>query len=120
VANLSKLCKISGLQAQLLAQDDVEPAARNGSPTKGHKPHSNGDTGRSNQQGADLQASSSDMEMESAFKKMLTDMFIDQAQLQRSLNSLTRNALVSNQQQRKDPVPAEASVVKQSLLNRFL
>ncbi|CAM6016308.1 unnamed protein product [Sphagnum balticum] len=107
-------------EAQLLAQDDVEPAARNGSPTKGHKPHSNGDTGRSNQQGADLQASSSDMEMESAFKKMLTDMFIDQAQLQRSLNSLTRNALVSNQQQRKDPVPAEASVVKQSLLNRFL
>jgi hypothetical protein len=107
-------------EAQLLAQDDVEPAARNGSPTKGHKPHSNGDTGRSNQQGADLQASSSDMEMESAFEKMLTDMFIDQAQLQRSLNSLTRNALVSNQQQRKDPVPAEASVVKQSLLNRFL
>jgi hypothetical protein len=98
VANLSKLCKIAGLQAQLLAQDDVEQAARIWSPTKDHKPHSNGDTGKSNQQGADLQASSSNMEMQSALKKMLTDRSIDQAQLQRSVNSLTGNALVSNQQ----------------------
>jgi hypothetical protein len=110
------------LQAQLLAQeDDKEPGnalpSRRRSQAGGDEPHSNGETGRSQQQTTNLQASSLATESEAVLRSILIDMFIDQAQLQKVLNSVTRNALISAEKWRKDPIPTEASITKETLLN---
>jgi hypothetical protein len=110
------------LQAQLLAlEDDKEPGnalpSRRRSQPEGDEPHSNGETGRSQQQTTNLQASSLATESEAVLRSILIDMFIDQAQLQKVLNSVTRNALISAEKLRKDPIPTEASVTKETSLN---
>ncbi|KAH9543417.1 hypothetical protein CY35_13G063600 [Sphagnum magellanicum] len=109
-------------EAQLLAQeDDKEPGnalpSRRRSQPGGDEPHSNGETGRSQQQTTNLQASSLATESEAVLRSILIDMFIDQAQLQKVLNSVTRNALISAEKWRKDPIPTEASITKETLLN---
>ncbi|CAK9201804.1 unnamed protein product [Sphagnum troendelagicum] len=109
-------------EAQLLAQEDGKepgnalPSRRRLQP-EGDEPHSNGETGRSQQQTTNLQASRLATESEAVLRSILIDMFIDQAQLQKVLNSVTRNALISAEKWRKDPIPTEASVTKETLLN---
>ncbi|CAM6029393.1 unnamed protein product [Sphagnum balticum] len=109
-------------EAQLLAQEDDKesgnalPSRRRSQP-EGDEPHSNGETGRSQQQTTNLQASSLATESEVVLRSILIDMFIDQAQLQKVLNSVMRNALISAEKWRKDPIPTEASVTKETLLN---
>ena len=109
------------LQAQLLAQDDEEvrkaQSSTNGALLNGQF-HSNGDVGRSLHSAVD--SLSVDRESEAALRKMLTDVFIEQAQLRKAMNALTRNALTSVQQQTRNLGPAEELVQRKSLLDRIL
>lgn len=112
----------SVLQAQLLAQEDEEfqkvQSSADWSPLEQQR--SNGDSGGNNLHNRNMTAAHKGGS-EAVMRKMLIDAFIEQAQLRKKMNSLTRGALMSGQQRDKNSRHAEeAGISQKSLLDHIL
>lgn len=112
----------SVLQAQLLAQEDEEfqkvQSSADWSPLEQQR--SNGDSGGNNLHNRNMTAAHKGGS-EAVMRKMLIDAFIEQAQLRKKMNSLTRGALMSGQQRDKNSRHAEeAGMSQKSLLDHIL
>jgi len=115
----------SVLQAQLLAQEDeefqkVQSSADWSSLQQQQQRRSNGDSGGNNLHNKNMTAAHKGGS-EAVMRKMLIDAFIEQAQLRKKMNSLTRGALMSGQQRDKNSRHAEeAGISQKSLLDHIL
>lgn len=113
----------SVLQAQLLAQEDEEFQKVQSSAdwsSLQQQQRSNGDSGGNNLHNKNMTAAHKGGS-EAVMRKMLIDAFIEQAQLRKKMNSLTRGALMSGQQRDKNSRHAEeAGISQKSLLDHIL
>lgn len=114
----------SVLQAQLLAQEDEEfqkvQSSADWSSLQQQQQRSNGDSGGNNIHNKNMTAAHKGGS-EAVMRKMLIDAFIEQAQLRKKMNSLTRGALMSGQQRDKNSRHAEeAGISQKSLLDHIL
>lgn len=111
----------SVLQAQLLAQEDEEfqKVQSSGDWSSLDKQQSNGDSGGNNPHNKNMTAAHKGGS-EATMRKMLIDAFIEQAQLRKKMNSLTRGALMSGQQRDKNSRHPEAGISRKSLLDHVL
>ena len=111
----------SVLQAQLLAQEDEEfQKVQSSADWTSLEQRSNGDSGGNNLHNKNMTAAHKGGS-EAVMRKMLIDAFIEQAQLRKKMNSLTRGALMSGQQRDKNSRHAgEAGISQKSLLDHIL
>eukprot|EP01018_Ginkgo_biloba_P015535 Gb_30818 [translate_table: standard] len=106
-------------EAQLLAQEDenaVETAEHVAARQLHNGLHGNGNESRLDK--ANVMAGMEAVASEAMVRKMLTDIFIDNAQLRKFLNSVTRSALLAAQKPEKDE--GDETPTRKSVLNRFL
>jgi hypothetical protein len=102
-------------QAQLLAEDKEEDQEVYTSFGKGDM--ANGFVTSS----SNVAVQDTDLQSEIALRKVLAEIFMDNVQLYKVVNSMTLNAAVMDAKPEKGSIPDEASAKKNlSMLNRFL